>query len=217
MEQRDDHPESASSAAQSPELGTWERPLVDIAMTEAEAFAGLDPACPPNIRERQRVVEVRYLGFDGKIHQGQLVLDRALVGDIQEIFQLALDIEFPFQSVIPISHPRFRKEGGWDDNLSMDANNTSAFNYRVIAGSQRLSNHAYGRAIDINPLQNPYIKGNYLSPTAGYYAPDTPGTLTPEHPLTRAFLKRGWNWGGFWETSLDFQHFDKLLTPTAPP
>lgn len=187
------------------------QPIIDSAMTEAEAFAGLDPACPPEVRARQKLVTVTYFGFDDKLHQGQLVIDQQLEQDLQEIFRIARECRFPFQSVIPISHPRFRRNGRWDDDLSMQANNTSAFNYRVIAGTTRLSNHAFGRAIDINPMQNPYVRGDYISPKGATYAPRSRGTLTADHPLTRAFRQRGWEWGGTWESRQDYQHFEKPL------
>ena len=95
----------------------------------------------------------------------------------------------------------------------MAANNTSAFNYRTIAGTVRLSNHASGRAIDINPRQNPYIKGQVVQPPGAKYEPNAEGTLTEEHPVVRAFLKLGWAWGGHWTTTQDYQHLEKPNRP----
>jgi peptidoglycan L-alanyl-D-glutamate endopeptidase CwlK len=197
--------------AQSPQPGTSKHPIIDSRMTEREAFEGLDPKCPEELRKRQRVVKLKYYSADGKIHQGQLVIDRDLVNDIKKVFALALKEHFPIHSVIPISDTRFRKDARWDDELSMEANNTSAFNYREITGGGRLSNHAYGRAIDINPFQNPYVKGDLILPHGAKYDPSIAGTFTSDHPIVRAFLQLGWVWGGNWTSPKDYQHFEKPL------
>ncbi len=189
--------------------GTLKRPIVDSRMSKRQAFDGLDPRCPPEIRQRQRVVKVKYYSFDGKIHQGQIVVDKSLVKDIRAIFKLAREIKFPVYSVIPVSAPQFRRNGRWDDDLSMAANNTSAFNYREKTGGGSLSNHAYGRAVDINTVQNPYVKGDLILPPNGSYQPENAGTLTREHPITRKFIELGWEWGGDWTRLKDYQHFEK--------
>ena len=123
-------PIGPSTHAQNPLIGTSKHPIIDSRMTDREAFEGLDPKCPEDIRKRQRVVKLKYYSADGKIHQGQLVIDTDLVKDIKKVFAVALRERFPIYSVIPISAQRFRKDGRWDDELSMEANNTSAFNYR---------------------------------------------------------------------------------------
>ena len=189
--------------------GTREDAIIDSAMTESRAFDGLDPECPDEIRNRQKLITVLYYSFDLKIHQGQLVMDGELAQDIRKIFELALKEKFPIQSVLPISHAKFRKDGRWDDDLSMAANNTSGFNYRLITGGTKLSNHAYGRAIDINPVQNPYIKGELVLPSGADYDATRAGTLTADHVITKAFLELGWEWGGNWDTRKDYQHFEK--------
>jgi hypothetical protein len=199
-----------SQSAVSDELrGTAGCPIVDSAMTDKEAFEGLHPECPDDIRKRQKVITVLYYSFDNDIHCGQIVMDEELEADIRTVFELAFKEKFPIQSVIPISHKRFRKNDRWDDDLSMAANNTSGFNYRLTTGGSSLSNHAYGRAIDINPVQNPYIKGDLVLPPGAKYAPGTEGTLTADHPITKTFLKLGWEWGGNWNTCKDYQHFEK--------
>ena len=193
------------------EVGTLQRPIIDSKMSKKEAFDGLDPNCPKEIRKRQKIVRLEYYSFDGKIHQGQLVLDKKLAKDIEIIFKLALAEKFPILSVIPVSHPNFRKNGRWDDDLSMIANNTSAFNYRQKTGGGSLSNHAYGKAIDINTVQNPYLKGKILLPPNGSYQPQTPGTFDANHPIVKKFIELGWDWGGNWTTLKDYQHFEKPL------
>jgi peptidoglycan LD-endopeptidase CwlK len=194
--------------------GTLKHPIVDSRMSKQEAFDGLDPNCPKEIRKRQKIVKLKYYSFDGKIHRGQLVIDRELVKDIKKVFKLALAEKFPIFSVIPISHPNFRKNGRWDDDLSMIANNTSAFNYREKTGGGGLSNHAYGRAIDINTVQNPYVKGKLLLPPNGSYDPGAPGTFDANHPIVKKFIELGWDWGGNWTTLKDYQHFEKPIKKT---
>ncbi len=162
---------------------------------------------PRSIVRRLEVVEVRYYSFDGKIHQGQLVIDKRLAGDIKKIFRKILEIKFPIKSVIPISDPRFN----FSDDRSMRANNTSAFNYRRMVGGRRLSKHASGIALDINPLYNPYIKGRNVQPRGAKYIVSRPGTLTRSSPVVRAFKRLGWRWGGDWRSLKDYQHFEKRL------
>ena len=191
--------------------GTAESPLVDSLMSEADVFDGLSPECPDDIRESQTIVEVCHVAFDGLVHRGQIVVHRDLAADIRAVFDVALRMRFPIASVIPMSHPRFRKDGRWDDDLSMEANNTSGFNYRAVTGGSRLSNHASGRAIDINPALNPYVKEALVLPPGARYDPGAPGTFTADHPVVREFLQRGWEWGGMWTSLKDYQHFERPL------
>jgi hypothetical protein len=179
-----------------------EGPIIDSSMTLEEAIAGT--GAPAEIIDSLEIIYVDYYSFDSKLHRGQLVVNRAVKEDIEEIFELIKETRFPVEKVIPIV------EYDWSDNASMEDNNTSAFNYRFVAGTQRLSNHASGRAIDINPFQNPAVyNSGRVSPDGAEYDPDAPGTLTRSHPITRAFIERGWRWGGNWNSLKDYQHFDK--------
>src|SRR5437868_7556799 len=198
----------AAGRGQTPRRGTLKHPIIDSRMTEKEAFEGLDPKCPDEIRKRQRLITVKYYSTDGQVHQGQLVIDADLVGDVKQVFALALRERFPIYSVIPISDRRFRRENRWDDELSMEANNTSAFNYREVTGGGRLSNHAYGRALDINTFLNPYLKGDLTLPHGATYDPKIAGTFTADSPIVREFLRLGWTWGGNWTSPKDYQHFE---------
>jgi len=189
--------------------GTYENPIIDSAMSYEQALEGLSADCPLNIKSRQRLINVKYYSFDDKIHQGQLVVDRDLADDIEFAFGEALKEKFPIYSVIPMSHVSFRKSGLWDDNLSMEANNSSCFNYRTIANSNIISLHASGRAIDINPVQNPYISGNTVLPVNSVYDLDVRGTLTGENIIVITLLSRGWEWGGNWAELKDYQHLEK--------
>lgn len=198
----------SSGGLQEAPLGSARNPIVDSNMSLPEA---LRKEAPVEFKERQRLVEVLYYSFDGKIHKGQLVIDARLVEDIQEAFRVALETRFPIASVIPISDERFFKNGEWnEDNQSMLANNTSAFNYRRVTGGKGLSRHAYGFAIDINPALNPYIKGNLVLPSGAIYDTYKLGTLEPDSAVVKTFIRLGWEWGGNWKSLKDYQHFEKV-------
>lgn len=177
--------------------------IIDSQYSFADAVAGKE--FPLAIRRNLVITEVEYFSFDGKRHRGQLLIHKDLEKDIREIFSVILERKFPIGKVIPIV--RY----GWSDEKSMLDNNTSAFNYRNVAGTNRLSNHAYGTAIDINPYLNPYIKGKYISPKGSEYNPEIPGTITADSFLVKEFKKRGWTWGGDWKSLKDYQHFEKKL------
>ena len=196
--------------AYPPARGTISNPIVDSNISLSEA---LRKYAPLSFKRKQRIVDVIYYSFDGKVHKGQLVVDERLVLDIKKVFQVIFDTRFPVQSVIPVSHDRFFRGGKWNgDGQSMMLNNTSAFNYRTATASKNLSMHAYGFAIDINPRQNPYIKRRVVLPPGAVYNINAPGTLTRYHPVTRTFLRLGWTWGGNWKSLKDYQHFEKVLS-----
>lgn len=180
--------------------------IVDSKMTFEEAMEGVNLECPEDILEKQRLIDVTYLGYDGKPHVGQIVMDERHGEDLQKIFELSKEVGFPIFSAIPIT--RF----GWDDDKSLIANNTAGFNFRPMVGnSGKLSNHARGWAIDFNPVQNPYIKGEIVLPPEGTYDPEVVGTFTENHPLVLRFKELGWDWGGEWTSLKDYQHFEKKL------
>lgn len=145
-------------------------------------------------------------GFDGRSREGELVVHAAEVNEIVTVFEALYAARFPIEQI------RLVDEFGADDDRSMAANNTSAFNCRQAYGSQRWSEHAYGRAIDINPVQNPYVtrSGNVLPPAGAAYTDRSSGAkgLIPAHgPVTDAFAAIGWVWGGTWSSGKDYQHF----------
>ena len=174
-------------------------PIIDSAITLDEALFGLE--IPTEIKNALTIIEVQYISFDELLHQGQIVLHKDLAQDIIEIFKKLHEARFPIQHAIPIA------AYNWDDEASMQANNTSAFNYRIIYGTDRLSNHSYGRAIDINPLFNPYtaIDGS-VQPLGATYDPSKPGTIRYGDLVVSAFEARGWHW----LAEQDWQHFDKI-------
>ena len=176
--------------------------LVDSGMDFAEAVAGTQ--APREVLENLRLIGVHYAGLDGRRHRGQLVVHRELAAELEELFAIMEKEAFPISGVVPIV--RF----GWSDEASMAANNASAFNYRVVAGTDRLSRHATGRAVDINPKLNPAIYADgRIAPAGGLYRPGAPGTFTGDHPAVLAFLERGWRWGGCFNHVRDYHHFEK--------
>lgn len=177
-------------------------------MTFEESLEGVSEDCPGWITDNQVLMDVAFVGFDGEVHFGQLVVDARVVVDLQLVFTQMLLTGFPLESVVPIC------EYGWDDGLSMADNNTSGFNYRTVAGTDRLSRHAYGLAIDINPVQNPYCTGDRISPAGAVHDPSVSGTLYAGHPVVLLFKELGWRWGGDW-TEKDYQHFDLQIKPMA--
>lgn len=154
-----------------------------------------------------RVVHVPHYGFDGAPHQGSLVVHEEIADDILEIFTELYEAQYPIEKMVPVD----AYEG--DDNASMADNNTSAFNYRVVAGTVKLSNHAYGLAIDINPLVNPWVtKDGRVAPIEGEAYADrslkAKGMIQRGDICYEAFTSRGFAWGGDWKNSKDYQHFD---------
>jgi peptidoglycan LD-endopeptidase CwlK len=183
--------------------------IIDSNLTSEDALKqNPNMVCPEEILARQRVIQVSYVSFDKELHIGQIVVDVDLINDVQDVFELLKEEQFPIASVIPISDPQFH----WDDDLSMKANNASGFNYRMIMETKRLSNHAYGRAIDINPAINPYItKSGRVIPEGATYNTSKPGTISKDSKLIQFLKTRGWVWGGDWEDRKDYQHFEKSL------
>lgn len=177
-------------------------PLADSAMTFPEAVAGTQ--APPEALAPLSLVDVRYRAFDGRLHAGRLVIHRDLAADIRAIFAWMERSRFPVATVVPIV--RY----GWSDDASMADNNTSAFNYRFVGGTERLSLHALGRAVDLNPRINPVIYADgRIAPPGAAYRPGAPGTVYPAHPLMEEFRRRGWTWGGDFKTLKDYHHFEK--------
>jgi len=163
--------------------------------------------------EELRYVRVMHIGFDGKSHEGELIVNQAIAEDIVEIFKELYELQYPIERMVLVD------EYDADDNTSMAANNSSAFNYRKIDGTDRLSLHSLGLAIDINPLYNPYVRERegktIITPVNGLeYADrnlDCKYYILSEDPCYKAFAKRGFTWGGDWKTVKDYQHFQKEL------
>ena len=165
-------------------------------VTAAELGASWRPGCPLE-PGRLRRVEINHIGFDGQTHRGELIV----------IFEQLHRLRYPIGKIRTVD-----RYPAADDELSMEDNNTSAFNCREIPGTGRWSQHAYGRAIDLNPLLNPYIgrAGAFQPKNAGPYLDRSridPGLLHDGDPAVHVFTDRGWRWGGYWRTPIDYQHF----------
>ncbi len=162
---------------------------------------------PVEIQRELTVIYPVYAWLDGVHHVGQLVVHRDISERVRKIFSELLRRRFPIASIVPIA------AFGWDDNCSMLANNTSAFNYRYKdkPGKRELSSHALGLAIDINPLLNPCNRNGIISPEGACYDPDMPGTITPDSFVVDLFRAAGADWGGHWESLFDPQHFQFSL------
>lgn len=176
--------------------------IIDSDMSFAEAVDG--SAAPLEVIDSLSLIDVIYYSFDGLRHQGQIIVEARLEDDIYEIFQLIEELKFPIGKVIPIV------AYDWEDGDSMADNNSSAFNFRVIADTNKLSLHSFGRALDINPMQNPVIyPAGIIAPAGATYQPKNDGTFTAKHPIVKEFIKRGWHWGGNFEQPKDYHHFEK--------
>ena len=156
------------------------------------------PVAPP----RLRTLVVAYRDFAGRARSGRIVVARSEAADVVTVFRRLWEARFPLRRVQPVSAYR------GDDDASMAADNTSGFNCRFVAGTSRWSLHAYGLAIDVNPVENPYVQGARVAPPAGRaYADRTrvrPGMATANGALVRAFASIGWKWGASFG---DYQHF----------
>ena len=152
-------------------------------------------------------MRLTYWGFDGRAHTGALVVHRRVADDVVAVFRRLYEARFPIRRMRPVSAYR------GSDDASMAADNTSGFNCRRAVGSTTgaWSNHAYGLAIDVNPVENPYVLGGRALPPAGRAYVDRrhvrPGMAVAGGVLVRAFAARGWGWGGRWAGSPDYQHF----------
>jgi D-alanyl-D-alanine carboxypeptidase len=177
-------------------------------VTAAELGRSWHPGCPVGPASLRRVT-VSYVGFDGRAHRGELVVNRAVTSDIAAVFRRLYDVRFPIRRIRPVS-----AYGGSDDR-SMAADNASAFNcrYAVATGPKRWSVHAYGEAVDVNTVENPYLEGGRVLPPAGRAYTDRadvrPGMAVAGGVLVRAFASVGWLWGGRWSVTPDWQHFSK--------
>lgn len=177
-------------------------PIVDSNMTFEESIKGTK--APQNVIDSLEILNVKYISFDSKLHIGQVVVNKSVSEDIKAIFELILKEKFIVGKCIPVV------EYEWSDDASMEDNNSSAFNYRNIANTNRLSNHSFGRAIDINPRQNPvvYASGK-TSPSTAKYKTNSKGTFSSKSKIVQEFKNRGWRWGGEFISFKDYHHFDK--------
>lgn len=155
-----------------------------------------------------RYLRLSYYDFNGVPQTGEMVCNKAIAQDLLEIFEALFEAKYPIRSI------RLVDDFGASDDASMLADNTSCFNYRVVPGQGNLSRHALGMAVDVNPFENPYIdrQGVIRPPEAARYADrsrDFPHKIDRQDLCCRLFIAHGFNWGGGWMHSKDYQHFQK--------
>lgn len=175
-------------------------------VTAAELGATWHTGCPVG-PSQLRVIRMTYWGFDGEAHLGTMVVNANVVSTVEKVFSTLYDAHFPIQEMVPESAYR------GNDNVAAEADDTSGFNcrYAVAPGPPRWSIHAFGDAIDVNDVENPYVDGTTIIPPAGAaYENRTdvrPGMAVLGGVLVNAFTAVGWYWGGRWASTPDYQHF----------
>jgi len=180
--------------------------IIDANLTLEEVLKNRQalPA-PQEVLSRQRMAEVTYYSFDGLLHQGQIVVDMDLAEEVKEAFFIIKTTKFPIKSVIPFVDRRFMSE----EEKAASTNNSSAFNYRLMTDSDKLSSHAFGRAIDINPILNPFVKGEEVIPLNAKRNISLPGTIVGDEEFVVYLKSKGWEWGGDWTDRKDYMHLEK--------
>jgi len=169
--------------------------------------------CPVPLKNL-RYLKMTYRGFDGRDHTGEMVVHKSVAKEVTRIFGEL------YRTGYPIRRMRLVSDYGGSDWRSIEADNTSAFNCRPATGSKKWSRHAYGKAIDLNPLENPYVsRSGRIAHKASLkfrerkrknpFKAEYRAVLLPDDPAVKAFKKRGWRWGGDWRSVRDYQHFDR--------
>jgi hemoglobin-like flavoprotein len=167
-----------------------------------------DPARCPVALDDLQLLTLRHVGFDGRARTGRLIVHRRHARDVVEVFRDLYEARFPIRRMELV-------DAYGDDDRSMAADNSSAYNCRTVAGQSSFSDHAYGAAIDLNPIENPYVTARGVLPPAGRPFVDVdrkpkaaagPGVIVADDIVVRAFARIGWKWGGVWNEA-DYQHF----------
>lgn len=193
---------TATTAAPAPDPFTASVSSVSA----ADLPASWRPGCPVS-PEQLRMIRLSHWGFDDRPAKGAIVVNAAQVEPVVTVFRQLYDQRFPIRRMEPVD------VFGGDDRASMAADNTSGFNCRnaVASGPPRWSAHAFGEAIDVNPVENPYVQGGQVQPPEGADYVDRsryrPGMVIAGGVVTAAFASVGWSWGGTWGATPDYQHF----------
>lgn len=173
-------------------------------VTAADLGSSWRRGCPVG-PDKLVAIDASHWGYDGAVHTGRVIVAASRADGLVVVFQQLFDAGFQIERMEPVD--RY----GSDDHASMVANNTSAFNCRTVSGSTRWSEHAYGQAIDVNPLVNPYVRGETVDPPEGEPYKDRsrndPGMIHDGDAAVAAFAAQGWKWGGYWSSGQDYQHF----------
>jgi hypothetical protein len=161
------------------------------------------PGCPVPLADL-RYLTVSYRGLDGVNRSGELIVAQSVAADVVDIFRQLYDAGYPIAAL------RLVDDFGGNDDDSMAADNSSAFNCRPVTGGGGFSEHSYGTAIDLNPIENPYVNGSLVLPPAGRPFADrhpAAGVIQAGDAVVAAFASHGWAWGGSWSGPIDYQHF----------
>jgi len=169
--------------------------------------------CPVALKDL-RYLTMSYIGFDAQTHRGEMVVHKEVADEVTKIFALL------YRNGYPIRQMRLVSDFGGSDWKSIEADNTSAFNCRKATGSQKWSKHSYGKAIDLNPIENPYIarNGHIAHKASLKYRkrvqkkgshPENSAILLKNGTVVKYFKSYGWKWGGAWHGIKDYQHFSK--------
>ena len=187
--------------------GRFEGAISPLSAAQRERMTGVSwhPGCPVALRDL-RLLTVSHWGFDGRERVGRLVVHASAAPALLSVFRRLYAARFPIRRMVPVDAYR------GSDFRSIEADNTSAFNCRHATGSNSWSEHAYGRAVDVNPIENPYVEGGrvYHQASRPFVArtPVRPGMAVRGRALVDAFFAVGWGWGGDWAGSVrDYQHF----------
>ena len=181
--------------------------VVEKVPAEVLARSTWAAGCPVGVDDLA-YVQLTFWGFDDQRHTGELLLNRAVADDVVGVFRTLYEQRFPFEEL------RVTPRSELDAHPTGDGNNTESFVCRPTTGSTTtFSQHAYGLAIDLDPFQNPYAKGDLVLPelASSYLDRDDvrPGMITPDGVVVRAFESIGWTWGGTWSSLKDYQHFSQ--------
>ncbi len=162
------------------------------------------PGCPVKASDLAWV-RLTFWGFDDARHTGELLVNGDAATDIVQVFHALYDARFPIEEM------RITAKAEQTAAPTGDGNDTGSFNCRPVRGATTYSQHAYGLAVDVNPFQNPYLKGDLVLPELASAYKDRswqrPGMILADGPVVRAFARIGWGWGGSWHSLKDLQHF----------
>ena len=156
---------------------------------------------PQEIIDDLSLIDIDFRGFDNEVYRGQIIIHKDLVSSISKIFRrIFSETDFPMTGLFPISM--------FNWNSSSKYNNSGAFDWRfVLIKSDEISDHSFGAAIDINPVQNPWVRKGLPNSPNRPYDPDKRGALHADSDVVKIFKEEGWKWGGDWKTSKDWMHF----------
>jgi hypothetical protein len=178
--------------------------IVDPAPAKVLARSTWTPGCPVAAHDLTWV-RLTFRGFDDERHTGELLVNHAVARDVVRVFADLYAARFPIEEM------RITTKAEQTAPPTGDGNDTSSFNCRPVRGATSYSQHAYGLAVDVNPFQNPYLKGDLVLPELASAYRDRswhrPGMVLPGGPVVRAFARIGWSWGGSWHSLKDLQHF----------